>query len=214
MGPEAGHLGEMVDQLEWPDDGTEFVSRFEPAGQYMIGPSFASAYHLGGGYIGTAGHVLDEALSENRLEELRVVFNWVGDVERKKIFTDTEVFEIERVVLCDSHGLAPDPTDAHEIMKWSSKWDCAILKLRGSVLRFSELGCARYAMRPPAFGSEVYGVGSPLGTQLKVSACGHILRHSLKDDDGNPFSQRVAGCGTFTTDLDQFEGHTLILRGS
>ena len=206
IGPEAEHLREKIGELEWPIDTTEFVSRFDVAGQYMIGPSFCSAYHLGEGYVATAGHVLDKALTEDRLGELSVVFNWVGDVKYKKIFTDSEVFEIERVILCDSHGPAPDPTDVLEITMWSIRWDSAIFKLRGSPNQLSGLQSTRYSTRPPAFGSLVYNIGSPLGTQLKVSACGHVLRHCLAHDDFNPFSHRIGGCGTFTTDLDQFEG--------
>ena len=206
VGPEAEYVREKIDQLEWPRETTQFISRFDMAGQYMVGPSFSSAYHLGEGYVATAGHVLDKALTEDRLGELRVVFNWVGDVKRKKIFTDSEVFDIERVILCDSHGPAPDPTDALEITAWSSRWDSAIFKLRGSPNQLSGLRSTRYSTRPPAFGSLIYSIGSPLGTQLKVSACAHVLRHSLAIDDANPFSHRIAGSGTFTTNLDQFEG--------
>ena len=214
IGPEAEHLQERMNRLEWPKDTTEFVGRFEPASQYMIGPSFFSAYHLGDGYVGTAGHVLDRALTSDRLGELRVVFNWVGDVKSKKTFTDSEVFEIERVILRDAHGPAPNPTDAREITTWSGKWDSAIFKLRANPDQLSELESTKYATRPPAFGSSVYSVGSPLGTQLKVSGRAHVLRHSLADDDGNPFSHRINRCGTFTTDLDQFEGATLLRDSS
>ena len=206
VGPEAEHLRDKIDRLEWPKDTTEFVSRFDLAGQYMIGPSFCSAYHLGDGYVATAGHVLNKTLTGNRLGELRVVFNWVGDVRCKKKFTDSEVFEIERVILCDAHGPAPNPTDAVEITRWSGRWDSAIFKLRGSPYQFSVLKSTKYATWPPAFGSPVYSIGSPLGTQLKVSTHAHVLRHSLVNDDGNPFSHRIDDCGTFTTDLDQFEG--------
>ena len=206
VGPENEYVRDKIDQLEWPRDTTEFVSRFDLAGQYMIGPSFCSAYHLGDGNVATAGHVLDKALTEDRLGELRVVFNWVGDVKCKNTFTDPEVFEVERVIMCDSHGPAPDPTDSLDITMWSSRWDSAIFKLRGSSHQLDGLKSTKYAMRPPAFGSLVYNIGSPLGTQLKVSACGHVLRHCLAHDDFNPFSHRIGGCGTFTTDLDQFEG--------
>ena len=212
VGPEAEHLRDKIDELEWPKDTTEFISRFEPAGQYMIGPSFCSAYHLGEGYVATAGHVLDAALTENQLGELRVVFNWVGNVKQRKTLPDSEIFEIERVILCDTHGPAPNPTNIGEITTWSSKWDSAIFKLRGSPDQLSELESTRYATRPPAFGSPVYSIASPLGTQLKVSGRAHILRHSLAYDDRDPFSHRINRCGTFTTDLDQFEGTTL-LRG-
>ena len=211
-GPEAAYLRTKIDKLEWPKDTTEFVSRFQPAGQHMIGPRFASGYHLGEGYVATAGHVLDKALTGNQLGELRVVFNWVGDVTWKKIFTVSEVFEIESVILCDTHGLAPNPTDAFAITKWSSRWDSAVFKLRGTPHQWSELKSTKYATRPPAFGSSVYSIGSPLGTQLKVSAHANVLRHSLADDDGTPFSHQIAGCGTFTTDLDQLEGTKLFRR--
>ena len=210
VGPEAEHLRDKIDKLEWPKDTTEFVSRFDPAGQYMIGPSFCSAYHLGDGYVGTAGHVLDKASAKNQLGELRVVFNWVGDVKRKKTFTDSEVFGIERVILCDTHGPAPNLTDTPGIIEWSSRWDAAIFKLRGNPDQLSGLKSIKYATRPPTFGSPVYSIGCALGTQLKVSPCAHVLRHSLVDDDGSPFSHRMTGGGTFTTDLDQFEGDTLL----
>lgn len=205
-GPETEALSDKIDALEWPSDTTEFVSRFTPAGQYMIGPKFCSAYHLGDGYVGTAGHCLDKALVDSHLGELRVIFNWVGDVVGKKTFTELEVFKIERIVLCDTHGPAPSPTDLIETASWSRRWDSAILKLKGTPNRFSHLKSTEYATRPPEFGSSVYNIGSPLGTQLKVSARGHVLRHSLADDDGGAFSHGIAGHGTYTTDLDQFEG--------
>ena len=206
VGPEAGVLLGKINRLEWPSDTTKFVSRFGPAGQFMIGPRYCSAYHLGDGYVGTAGHVLDKILIGNMLDELRVIFNWVGNVGCKKIFTEAEVFRVERVVLCDTHGPAPSPTDPTEISTWSRRWDCAILKLVGNPTRFSDINSAKYAARPPEFGSPVYNIGSPLGTQLKVSASAHVLRHNPLGDNKNPFSHQVSGCGTFTTDLDQFEG--------
>lgn len=205
-GSEAGALLDKINALEWPNDTTEFLSRFGPASQYMIGPRYCSAYHLGDGYVGTAGHVLDKALIGNQLGELRVVFNWVGDVGRKKAFTESEVFKIERVVLCDTHGPAPSPTDATEISTWSRRWDSAIFKLVSSPKQLPKLNSVKFAARPPEFGNPVYNIGSPLGTQLKVSGSAHVLRHSLLGDDENPFSHQVPGCGTFTTDLDQFEG--------
>lgn len=205
-GSEAGALLDKINALEWPSDTTDFVSRFRPSGQYMIGPRFCSAYHIGDGYVGTAGHVLDKALIGNQLGELRVVFNWVGDVGRKKAFTESEVFKIERVVLCDTHGPAPSPTDPTEISTWSRRWDSGILKLVGNPDQLSNLKSVKYAARPPEFGNPVYNIGSPLGTQLKVSGSAHVLRHSLSGDDENLFSHQVPGYGTFTTDLDQFEG--------
>lgn len=170
----------------------------------MIGPKFCSAYHLGDGYVGTAGHCFDK---ESRLDELRVVFNWVGDVVGKNTFTASDIFPIERIVLCDTHGTAPSPTDLGESAIWSRRWDSAILKLKGTPYQLSHLKSARYALRPPDFGNSVYNIGCPLGTQVKVSASAHVLRHSLVDDGDNPISHLIAGYGTFTTDLDQFEGN-------
>lgn len=212
VGPKAESLSDKLDALEWPRDTTEFVSRFAPAGQYMIGPNFYSAYHLGDGYVGTAGHCLDKALVDNQLGELRVVFNWVGDVVRKKTFAESEVFKIERVVLCDTHGSNPSPTDLVETAAWSRRWDSAILKLTGTPGQLSHLKSAKYAMRPPEFGNPVYNIGCPLGTQLKMSASGHVLRHSLLGDERNSFSHLIAGYGTFTTDLDQFEGNAFFIH--
>lgn len=212
VGPEAKDLSDKIDALEWPKDTTEFVSRFAPAGQFMTGPKFCSAYHLGDGYVGTAGHCLDKALVESQLGELRVIFNWAGDVVNKKIFTESEVFMIERVLLCDTHGPAPYPTDPVETVPWSRRWDSAILKLIGAPNQFSHLKSAKYATIPPEFGTPVYNAGCPLGTQLKVSASAHVLRHSLVGDDQNPFSHLVAGGGTFTTDLDQFEGDAAFIH--
>ena len=204
VGPEAIALPDNIDALEWPSNKTELVSRFAPASQYMIGPKFCSAYHLGDGYVGTAGHCFD---TDGQLGELRVVFNWVGDVASKKTFTESEVFKIERVVLCDTHGPAPTPTELVATAPWSRRWDSAILRLKGTPYQFSHLKSAKYATKPPEFGTSVYNIGCPLGTQLKTSASAHILRHSLLDDDNSPFSQLIAGYGTFTTDLDQFEGN-------
>ena len=204
VGPEADALPDKIDALEWPRDTTELVSRFAPAKQYMIGPKFCSAYHLGDGYVGTAGHCFDK---KSQLDELRVVFNWVGDVVGKKTFTASEVFPIERIVLCDTHGTAPSPTDRPETTSWSRRWDSAILKLKATPYQLSHLKSARYAVTPPKFGSSVYNIGCPLGTQLKVSASAHVLRHSLLENDHDPFSHLIAGYGTFTADLDQFEGN-------
>ena len=206
VGREAEALSDKIDTLEWPTDTTEFVSHFVPASQYMIGPKFCSAYHLGDGYVGTAGHCLDKALVDSQSGELRVVFNWVGDVVSKKTFTKSEVFEMERIFLCDSHGPAPSPGDPIETTSWLRRRDSAILKLKGSPSHFSLLKKARLSTKSPNFGSPVYNIGSPLGLQLKVSARGHVLRHSLADDDGGSFAHDIAGYGTYTTDLDQFEG--------
>lgn len=205
VGPEADTLPDKINALEWPRNTTELVSRFAPASQYMIGPRFCSAYHLGDGYVGTAGHCFDR---ESQLDELRVVFNWVGDVVGKKTFTASEVFPIERVVLCDTHGASPSPTDPAEIAYWSRRWDSAILKLKATPYQLSHLKSAKYALRPSRFGSSIYNIGCPLGTQLKVSANGHVLRHPLVENEDDPFSHLIAGYGTFTTDLDQFEGNT------
>lgn len=206
VGPEANVLRNKLDHLEWPRDTTEFVSRFEPAGQYMIGPKFCSAYHLGDGFVGTAGHCLDKVLVDGQLGELRVVFNWVGDVVSKKTFPESEIFEIERVVLCETHGPAPSSANSVVTAAWSSRWDTAIFKLKGNRNQLYSLKSAKLATRPPCFGSPVYNIGCPLGTQLKVSASAHVLRHALVNDDTNPFSHKIAGYGSLTTDLDQFEG--------
>lgn len=204
VGPEADDLPDKIDALEWPIDTTELVSRFAPAGQYMIGPKFCSAYHLGDGYVGTVGHCFDK---NSHLDELRVIFNWVGDVLGKKTFTESEVFEIERVVLCDTHGPAPSPTEVEATAPWSRRWDSAILRLKSTPYQVSHLKSAKDATEPPQLGTSVYNIGCPLGTQLKISAGAHVMRHSLLGDDDNPLSQLIAGYGTLTTDLDQFEGN-------
>ena len=206
-GPEAPSLPNDIDALEWPSNATEFISRFPPSGQYMIGPKFCSAYHLGNGYMGTAGHCLDEALTENRLSELRVVFNGAGSVAIK-VFKESEVFEIEKVLLCDTHGPPPSPSNPIATGSWSRRWDSAIFKLKGTLRQFSSLSTTACSARPPEFGSPVYNVGCPLGTQLMVSAKAHVMRHCLVGDDDDPFSHLIAGYGTMTTDLDQFEGKT------
>lgn len=212
IGPKAGAIPAIIDRLEWPTHTTEFVSHFTPAVQYVIGPKFCSAYHLDDGYVGTAGHCLDEALVHSQLRELRVVFNWVGDVMSKKTFTESEVFKIERVVLCDTHGPAPSPADPVATAAWSKRWDSAILKLIGTPNQLSHLKSAKFAMRPPDFASLIYNIGCPLGTQLKISASAHVLRHCLSGDDENPFSHLIGGYGTFTTDLDQFEGNPALIH--
>ena len=96
VGHEAEALPAKIDSLEWPSDTTELVSRFALSREYVIGPLYSSAYHLGDGYVGTAGHCLDGALMEHGLENLSVVFNWVGDVVSKSVFPESEVFEIEK----------------------------------------------------------------------------------------------------------------------
>ena len=205
-GPEAPSLSENLDALAWPSDTTELVSRFPMSGQYMIGPKFCSAYHLGNGYMGTAGHCLDEALKNNQLSELRVVFNWAGSVA-SRTFTESEVFEIEKVLLCDTHGPTPSPSNPIATASWSRRWDSAVFKLKGTTIELSRLPIAKYSVRPPGFGTPVHNVGCPLGAQLKVSASAHVLRHCLVGDDDDPFSHLIAGSGTMTTDLDQFEGN-------
>ena len=204
-GPETLSLSKNLDALEWPSDTTELIGRFSPSGQYMIGPKFCSAYHLGDGYMGTAGHCLGEELINNQLSELRVVFNWTGSVA-SKTFTDSQVFEIEKVLLCDTHGPTPSPSNLTATASWSRRWDSATCKLKGTTSQLSRLPTVKYSGRPPEFGGPVYNVGCPLGTQLKVSASAHVLRHCLVGDDDDPFSHLIAGCGTMTTDLDQFEG--------
>ena len=87
-GPEAESLFDKIGELKWLRNSTEFVSRFESAGQYMIGASFCSAYHLGDGYVGTANYTLEKVLIDEQLDELRVGFNWVGNVGCKKTFTE------------------------------------------------------------------------------------------------------------------------------
>ena len=206
-GPEAPSLFKHVDALEWPSDATELICRYPPSGQYMIGPKFCSAYHLGNGYMGTAGHCLDEALTNNQLSELRVVFNWAGSIAGKT-FTESEVFEIGKVLLCDTHGPTPSPSNSIATASWSRRWDSAIFKLNGATSQLSALPTIKYSVRPPESRSPVYNVGSPLGTQLKVSASAHVLRHCLVGDDDDPFSHLIAGYGTMTTDLDQFKGKT------
>ena len=206
-GPEAPSLSNDIDALEWPSDATKLIGRFPPSGQYMIGPKFCSAYHLGNGYMGTAGHCLDEALTNNQLSQLRVVFNWAGSVA-SKAFTESEVFEIEKVVLCDTHGSPPSSSDRTATASWSRRWDSAIFKLKGTTSQFSPLPKTTYSGRPPEFGSPVYSVGCPLGTQLKVAPSAHLLRHCLVGEEDDPFSHLIAGYGTMTTDLDQFEGTT------
>jgi hypothetical protein len=104
---------EHIRSLDWPlacteTDGkaaTEYASRFPLGSQWIIGDRYASGYHLGSGYIGTAGHCLDDTLRENRLGDLKVVFNWAGDVMTKRVWTSSEIFEIEEsAIVFDSTG--------------------------------------------------------------------------------------------------------------
>lgn len=212
VGPETEALTAKIESLEWPRDTTDFVSRFALAGQYMIGPLFCSAYHLGDGYVGTAGHCLENAILDGRLCELRVVFNYVGNVARKKTFTDSEVFNIEKVVICDTSGPGSSTSDTLGVGRWLRRWDSAILKLVGTPEHFSRLASANYAPRAPEFGSPVYNTGCALGTQLKVSGSAHVLRHCLTGEDENPFSHLLPGYGAFSTDLDQFKGNTAFIH--
>lgn len=132
-GPEAPSLSKSIEALEWPSDVTELIGRFPPSGQYMIGPKFCSAYHLGKGYMETVGHCLNEELTNNQLSELRVVFNWAGSVA-SKTFTDSEVSEIEKVLLRDTHGPTPSPSNPIATASWSRKWDSAVFKLKGTTI--------------------------------------------------------------------------------
>ena len=116
------------------------------------------------------------------------------------------------IVLCDTHGPAPWPSDREGIAHWSRRWNGAIFKLKGSSSQFSTLQSAELATRPPQFGNPVYNIGGPLGTQLKVSPNAHVLRHALSDDNNDAFSNAIAGYGTFTTDLDQFPGGCSLLN--
>ena len=94
---------EQVDDLDWPADGTgcpnspmtRLVTRFPPSSQRFVGDLYASGYHLGDGYVDTAGHCLHEAILSCGLHDLGVIFNWAGDIVTKRTFTTSEVFEIE-----------------------------------------------------------------------------------------------------------------------
>ena len=94
---------DQIDNLVWPPDTvtpagvkSDFVSKFNLAKQYVPGPSNSSGYHLGNGYVGTAGHCVVEQLLDAKLSDQKVVFNWTGDVNRKVFSPQQEVFEIER----------------------------------------------------------------------------------------------------------------------
>lgn len=76
---------------------TRLGTRFPPSSQCFIGDLYASGYHLGDGHVGTAGHYLHETTILSRgLHDLRVIFNLAGDIVAKRMFTTSEVFEIER----------------------------------------------------------------------------------------------------------------------
>ena len=72
-----------------------FKSRFDLSQQYFAGQEFGTGYHLGNGYVGTAGHVVVKELLGRELHKLRVVFGWNGAVAGKS-FSKLDVFEIER----------------------------------------------------------------------------------------------------------------------
>ncbi len=105
----------------------------------------------------------------------------------------------------ESHGLAPRSEDGEGVARWASEWDFAIFKLKGSPAQFSSLQKVDVAAEPPHVGTPVYNIGTPLGTQLKVSPRGQILRYSTDDGSTSP-SSAESESGTYTTDLDQFGG--------
>ena len=82
----------------------------------------------------------------------------------------------------------------------------AIFKLKGAPATFNSLPRVTLASEPPRFGTPVYNIGTPLGTPFKVSPRGHVLRHSLYDGNGDPFSHKISGYGSYSSDLDQFGG--------
>ena len=78
--------------------------------------------------------------------------------------------------------------------------------MKGNAADFSTLATVAMAIEPPRFGAPVYNVGAALGTALKLSPKGHVLRHALFEGREDPFDHTVSGYGTYTTDLDQFGG--------
>jgi hypothetical protein len=184
-----------------------FVCRFTNA-QDCIGGFASSSYHLGHGLMGTAGHCLHEHLVDNKLANLRVVFGWTDNVAGKT-FSQSEIYEIERVILCDFPGKKPVPNTT-EVLKFTKRWDIALFQLKsnpsGAFPPKSDLSTS-----PPPFGSSIYNIGAPSRTPLKVSVDAHVLRYQLNDSDLNPFSHGIDSYGSFSTDLDQFGGKHFIL---
>lgn len=86
-----------VRNLVWPltTQNPTYKTRFDLSKQYYAGSSHSTGYHIGNGYIGTAGHCVAKELLSNKLATLRVVFNWAGNLDGKS-FSPSEIFEIER----------------------------------------------------------------------------------------------------------------------
>ena len=91
-----------IQKLTWPPGGHQspgsvstFESRFDLSKQYFAGEEFGTGYHLGNGYVGTAGHCVVKELLDHKLHTLKVVFGWNGDVDGK-VFSRAEVFDVER----------------------------------------------------------------------------------------------------------------------
>ena len=82
------------------------------------------------------------------------------------------------------------------------------MKLKGHPEQFQSVENVELASLPPQFGRAVHNIGCPLGTPLKVSPNGHILRHATFNGDPTPFSHTIGPQGTFSTDLDQFPGES------
>ena len=125
-----------IRKLEWPPATTKFISRFVLATQYRAGDSHSSGYHLGNGYIGTAGHCVVQQLLDGTIQDQRMVFGWAGEVDKVKF----SVFEVERcveasckkstvgivdldnsVVLCDAPGKYDDDATQNQVAKWARR---------------------------------------------------------------------------------------------
>ena len=90
-----------LDRMLWPADGkdtrgkTQLIGRFPFTEEYIAGPVWSSGYHLGNGFVVTAGHSLISYLKQNTLSNLKVVFGWYGDVRGKR-FKVSEIFSIDK----------------------------------------------------------------------------------------------------------------------
>ncbi|KAI9675314.1 MAG: hypothetical protein M1817_001217 [Caeruleum heppii] len=205
-----------IQSLSWPNDAMPIPirSRFAADQQLCPSDSTGSAYHLGNGLVGTAGHCIEPFIAPisgtRGLNDLRVVFGWSGNV-RGKWFDKWQICPIERVLLCENPGPQRNsriPIEMAQLPLWSRRWDTAIIKITLDATQLARYTTCQLHDRPASFGHPVYNIGAALGGPLKVSAGAHVLRHAANFNNNAPLSHEIDPYGTFSTDLDQFEGNS------
>ena len=98
---------------------------------------------------------------------------------------------------------APSPQDGSaELDNWSRRWDGALIEIK--LPAGFKLDPMTISDLPPKIGHNIYNIGAPLQTPLKVSPDGSVIRHIVDFNDPNPRLRTIRPYGSFSTTLDQF----------